>query len=252
MKQKPNKTYSQNFLTSESVAYKIVESAELSKSDYVLEIGPGTGFLTQKLLESGVRVLAIEKDKDLIESLKKKFKKEVDNDQIKIIEGDFLDFDLNKMPDKYKTVANIPYYITGQILKKLLSADKQPEKIVVLTQKEVGKRITDTKKQSILSLSVLAYGQPSLVKTVKAGSFYPKPKVDSAILKIDNINKEFFKDITEQKFFTTINKGFSQKRKFLKSNLEIEEVVLEKCGIKKTARADNLSIKDWGCLTKNI
>jgi len=152
----------------------------------------------------------------------------------------------------FKLVANIPYYITGAILKKFLSAKSQPSLMILMVQKEVAERIVATdKRESILSMSVKAYGQPKIIKNVSASHFSPPPKVDSVILKIDNISHNFFnyrppRSIVEEKrFFELVKKGFSQKRKMLKNNLDIGSDILEKCKINPKTRAQELSLKDW-------
>jgi 16S rRNA (adenine1518-N6/adenine1519-N6)-dimethyltransferase len=187
------KSLGQNFLKSERALTEIIESAQIEKNEWVLEIGPGLGVLTEKLLKNGARVLAVEKDKNLIEILNKKFQEEIKNDQLFILEQDALLLDINNSPIKsssYKIIANIPYYITGEILRLALSAWRQPKKIVFMLQKEVAKRICATdQKESLLSISVKIFGEPKLISIVKAGSFVPAPKVDSAILEIKNISK---------------------------------------------------------------
>lgn len=253
MKKIPNKTFGQNFLTSEQAVKKIIETAELKpgNKETVLEIGPGTGNLTKALLKTGAKVIAIEKDTELVEELKKQFQTEIQTGHLTLIAEDFLEYPLSSLPKKYKTVANIPYYITGQIIRKLLSANNQPELAVVLVQKEVAERIARSKKESLLSLSVKVYGQPKLIQTVKAGSFYPKPKVDSAILKIENISKNYFKGLDEKTFFEMLKRGFAQKRKLAKNNLGLTEENLSDCGLPTNARCEDIPLENWQCLYKH-
>lgn len=248
----------QNFLKSKQVVNEIIDSAEISKSDIVLEIGPGKGILTEALLEHAKKVIAIEKDFELYNFLKEKF---ANQKNLELILGDILSFENNKSKIKnYKIVANIPYYITGAIIKKFLSSDNQPSLIVLMIQKEVAGRIVakDNKpacrqgRESILSISVKAYGHPKIIKKVPAGCFSPTPKVDSAILKINNISKEFFKDIQEEKFFKLVKKGFSQKRKMLKNNLGISSEFLEKIKMDPKVRAQKLSLEDWKKVLKQL
>lgn len=257
---KAKKSLGQNFLKSNSILKEIVVAGEISQNDFVLEIGPGKGALTEKILETGAKVLAVEKDSRLISFLEEKFSKEISDEQLKIVEYDILYFDINKnLPTKYKLVANIPYYITGQIIEKFLSAEKQPGVAVLLVQKEVLDRIVSREgKESILSISVKAYCTPKYIKKVPARYFSPQPKVDSAILKLKNISKKVFEEnnVSEKDFFTIVKKGFSHKRKVLISNLkegvdtrEIENK-FEQCGLDKKIRAEKLSVENWICLSK--
>ncbi len=258
---KPNKYLGQNFLTSRKIVEDIVRAAGLKPDDVVLEAGPGKGILTEALLEkiSQGKVIAVEKDKRLVEFLKEKFS---DAKNLKIIYNDILKIDICKLKiENYKIVANIPYYITSRFLRNFLQSDFQPSRMVLMVQKEVAERIVaKDSKESILSISVKAYGQPKIVKTVPASYFSPKPKVDSAILLIDNISKGFFKDcarlglahIDENRFFTLVKKSFSSKRKFLKNNLKLSNTeCLTKCGIAGKARAEDLTLENWKCLCLN-
>jgi len=251
----------QHFLKSRKVAEKIVEAAKVSKNDTVLEIGPGKGILTRLLLSNAKKVIAVEKDSGLVQTLKEKFSDEISRSKLVLVENDIRDFDPRENSLRNGTfvlVANIPYYITSVIIRKFLSGDAQPSRAVLLVQKEVALRIVgegksdDRPKESILSMSVKAYGTPKLVKTVKRTSFSPAPKVDSAILSIENISRSFFKDVDEKGFFETVRKGFSQKRKRLAKNLSLTPEALSKCGIPKNARAEDVSVEQWKCLVKFI
>ena len=221
------KSLGQNFLTSESAVDTIIDAGDVTGDDIVLEIGPGKGMLTKKLLIFAGKVIAIEKDTTLVEFLKEKFVNEIKNNKLDLVERDILDFDpeiLEFYKEPYKLVANIPYYITGQLIRKFLETTNQPSLMVLMLQKEVALRIVARDKrsfdsaqgkESILSISVKAYGKPKYIQMVKAGSFSPKPKVDSAILLIDNISKEFFEDFSEEDFFKMVHAGFKSKRKKL-------------------------------------
>lgn len=253
---KAKKSLGQNWLKSESAVKEIIKVAELKEGEEVLEIGPGQGALTKELIKTGAKVLAIEKDQDLLDYLLEKFADEINDKKLFIASGDILKLNASKLftEKNYKLVANIPYYITGQIIRKFLSEEEnQPSQMVLMLQKEVAKRIVAMdKKESLLSISVKAYGVPKYIKTVPAGAFSPKPKVDSAILLIENISKDFFTDINEQDFFQILKAGFSQKRKLLKSNLLIEEKILTACQIPVRARAENLTLDNWRCLVRAI
>lgn len=238
---KTKKSLGQHFLRSERALNKIVETGEVKPTDTILEIGPGQGALTEKLLATGAKVIAIEKDKELFEFLKQKF-----GDKLTLIHDDILNFKLEI--ENYKLISNIPYNITGAILKKFLGADNKPERMVLLVQKEVAKRIlAKDGKESVLSISVKAYGKPYYIETVKAGSFVPVPKVDSAIISITDI-KPFD---NEKTFFKVLRAGFASKRKKLSSNLAIffkKEAVqraFQKLNLSENIRAEDVSVENW-------
>jgi len=233
----PKKYMGQNFLIDENILNKIIGSADLSTKDTVLEIGPGLGILTAELAEKTKRVIAVEKDKKMCEILKnvlKEFK------NIKIVNEDILKIEPAELSD-YKIVANIPYYLTSPLIRKFLEAKNKPSVIVLMIQKEVAQRITaKPPHMDILSIAVQFYAEPKIIDYVLKNSFFPVPKVDSAIIKI--IPKQI-PEIDAEKFFTLVKKGFSAKRKMLKNN--IPEINLKKIGLNPEARAENLSIDNW-------
>ena len=245
------KSLGQNFLNSDGALSAIIEAGKVKKGDTVLEIGPGKGALTKKLLETGAKVYAIEKDDRLIPILEELFAKEIKSGKFTLIHGDVLEFNPSSYKLKagsYKLIANIPYYITGELIRNFLSELPQPELMVILVQKEVAERIVSKDgKESILSISVKVYGEPKYIQTVKAGSFFPPPKVDSAILLVDNISKKNFADVNEQKFFEIVRAGFAHKRKTISSNLKtfISREKLASLGINEKERAEKLSLKQW-------
>ena len=257
----PKKSLGQNWLRSEAAVNAIIKAGELSVLDTVLEIGPGEGVLTDALLKTGATVLAVEKDDRLISVLQTKFADQIKSNQLALIHADILDLDILKLDIRnYKLIANLPYYLTGQILRQFLESATPPERMIVMLQKEVANRITglsraqsrDRLKESLLSISVKAFGEPKYLKTVPAGSFYPVPKVDSAILGIFNI-KTFtacHPELNQQKFFKILHLGFAHKRKLLKSNLACSREPLLACKIGEQARAEDLTLDDWLCLTK--
>lgn len=249
---KPKKNLGQNFLKSKEALRKMCEAGEISNEDVVLEIGPGKGALTEKLLEKAKKVIAVEKDRDLIKILEEKFKQEIENKKLVLINEDILTFEIKK--EKYKVIANIPYNITGAIFKKFLSCSDQPERMVLLIQKEVAERIMARDgKESILSLSVKAYGTPKYIIKVGKKFFSPAPKVDSAIIAITNISRANFKTNREEIiFFETIKAGFSHKRKVLRKNLEScgknstqIDKIFENLKINPRSRAEDLKIENW-------
>ncbi len=253
------KSLGQNFLTSRKIAGDIVRAARVARGDTVLEIGPGKGMLTTELLATGADVVAIEKDAELIPLLQDKFAEEIENKQLILIEGDALKVAFRKsvLPDHFKLVANIPYYITGEIIRMFLSSKHQPSSMTLLVQKEVAERIVARNgKESILSLSVKAYGEPKYIAKVPARFFNPKPKVDSAILHIANISKNFFSHISEDQFFNVVKTGFAQKRKKLVNNLssidskEELQKIFKNLNTDENTRAEDVPLNKWIQLTQ--
>lgn len=267
------KALGQHFLKSKKVVRDIINAGDINAQDIVLEIGPGKGILTEQLLRFAGKVIAVEKDQVLVRHLKEKFRDEIVKNKLEVVNADILQFSIinSQFSKGYKLVANIPYYITGEILRKFLSTEYQPNQMVLLVQKEVAQRIVARdKKESILSISVRAYGKPRYIKKVPARLFSPPPKVDSAILSIEDISKDFFKDVNEEKFFGVVKTGFAHKRKFLVRNLEpllgaakkrkkkkveirgtLREIFKE-CNIPEKVRAEDLGINDWKCLVQNM
>jgi len=257
------KSLGQNFLKSKRALSKIIEVGDIKPNDTVLEIGPGLGALTEKLLAclpagqaNSLQLIAVEKDDGLFEMLKEKFQKEINSGKLILIHDDILNFEATSyklQTNSYKLIANIPYNLTGAIFKKFLETDSQPEKIALLVQKEVAERIVAKDgKESILSISIKAYGVPLYIETVKAGSFAPAPKVDSAIIEISAISKEFFANFSEETFFKTLKAGFQSKRKKLSSNLSNlypKERVLsafKELGLDENTRAEDIDANKWG------
>ncbi|MEK7208671.1 MAG: 16S rRNA (adenine(1518)-N(6)/adenine(1519)-N(6))-dimethyltransferase RsmA [Patescibacteria group bacterium] len=252
---KAKKTLGQHFLRSERALKTIIKTARLAAGETVLEIGPGRGVLTEALLAADARVIAVEKDDCLISFLQNKFARAVKDEKLILIHDDILEFDLaSKLKAKtYKLVANLPYYLTGRILRQFLTATHQPQAMVLMLQKEVARRIVaGGGKESILSISVKVYGEPCYIMTVPAAGFYPQPKVDSAVVLIDQINKKNFPAGGEEKFFTLLKRGFGGKRKMVKNNLTLPAKVLSACRIVPTARAENLNLNQWLCLAKHF
>ena len=261
MEHKAKKSLGQNFLKSKKALTRICEAGELSSGDIVLEIGPGKGALTEKLLEKGAQVIAIEKDDSLIPFLQEKFTNEIKSGQFILLNQDVLDFNIPKNIKKYKLIANIPYNITGAIFKKFLEEEKQPEKMVLLVQKEVAERIiAKDGKESILSISVKIYGLPKYIMTVGKKFFSPSPKVDSAVILISDISKNTFNgNISEKKFFEILKAGFAHKRKLVLSNLtktfkqkDEFEIIFNKLKINKNSRAENLTAQNWADIAGQV
>lgn len=256
------KSLGQNFLKSDKAIRQIVESSCVSKTDTILEIGPGQGVLTKKLLETGAKVIAIEKDDRLIIPLSILFKDQIKSGQFVLIHGDVLDFvfmdsmsqDLhNLLGTKYKLIANIPYYITGEIIQRFHTTEYQPAIMTLLVQKEVAQRIiAKDKKESILSIAVKMYGTPKLVDIVPRGAFSPAPNVDSAIITIHHIH-HFGTHEEEKEFFTILKLAFGQKRKVMLGNLKMLDAhtlqkvktQMEMRKINKDARAEDVPLDFW-------
>ncbi len=282
MRYKAKKSLGQNFLKSELALRQIIEAGEIKKSDIILEIGPGRGALTEQLVACSRQVIAVEKDRELFEFLKIKFQKEILSGQLNLVNEDILKFDLESYKLKakgYKLIANIPYNITGAILKKFLTEKIQPELMVLMVQHEVAQRIlAKDGKESILSISVKAYGTPKMIAKVDKRYFSPAPKVNSAIIAIKNISRKNFNSPLEEypaplftksgaggggntstpsrkratpqegnlesKFWEIVKKGFAHKRKKLSGNLKgvCQSPPLTELGNK---RAEDLSLSDW-------
>lgn len=231
------------------IAERIALTAKLSPHAVVFEIGPGTGMLTRELLKVVGRVIALEADYELFEKLQSDFASEIASGKLELIHGDIRTFDVASLPKGFALVANIPYYLTGEIFRMFLESEIQPSSMTLLVQKEVADRVARAKKQSIFSLSVKAYGTPKYEFTVPRGAFRPAPKVDSAVLTIRDISrKNFSSREEEQRFFTLVRAGFAHKRKFVRKNLL--EAGLPFGEIPEKARAEDLMLVEWLALSK--
>lgn len=253
----PKKSLGQNFLMHRQTAQRIVEAAALPENALVLEIGPGTGMLTKELLAAGHRVVAVEADNTLAPELEEVFKDEVENGRLRVIHGDIREFDPKEIGGEYHLVANIPYYITGEIIRQFLTTEEKPRSLTLLVQKEVAERIARAKKESLLSLSVKAYGEPSYRFTVPRGAFRPAPNVDSAVLYIGTVSSGAFEG-SEEGFFEVLHAGFAHKRKRLAKNLgekwgtEAVSAAFKKLSIGENVRAEDLSLGHWLALSKEM
>jgi len=255
---RPKKSLGQNWLIDESALARIAAAAELTRQDTVLEIGPGLGSLTRHLAESAGRVVAVELDGALIPPLRRVL---ADYPNVTIVQGDILRFDLAQVVGEtaFKVVANLPYYITSAVIRHLLEADVSPSLIVLTVQLEVAQRITAAPgKLSLLGVSVQFYGRPSIVAHVKAGAFYPAPKVDSAVVRIEPYGTPAVQVDDREGFFAAVKAGFSQKRKQLhnalaaglaRSQAEIASA-LERAGIDGRRRAETLTLSEWASLAR--
>lgn len=251
------KSLGQNFLISPRITEIIAHTADLKKGDCVLEIGPGKGMLTRELLKTGAHVIAVEKDDRLISILLENFARETREGRFTLIHGDILEIDLKTLiTEPYKVVANIPYYLTGEIFRLFLSdIENKPVAIVLMVQKEIAQRLKD-KKESILSLSVKAYGTVSVVTHVSRGNFFPIPNVDSTVIHIHSIHDPFTDTRHEKRFFEIVKAGFAHKRKKLISNLsdvfEKEKLLsfFKENTLPENTRSEEVPLEKWLLLAK--
>jgi 16S rRNA (adenine1518-N6/adenine1519-N6)-dimethyltransferase len=252
------KSLGQNFLMHRSICERIVIASKITNKDTVLEIGPGKGILTRVLLLKAKKVIAVETDDALYEQLKDTFAKEIAEKRLLVIHDDIRIWKKKELVGKYHIVANIPYYITGEIIRNFLESDKKPVSMTLLVQKEVAERVARTQKESLLSLSIKLYGLPTYCFSVSKGAFLPPPKVDSAVLSIQGIHKPSLSGKTEKWFFEVLHAGFGQKRKRLAKNLEKVsskssiQKAFEKAKLGEHVRAEELNIDEWKTLVKNL
>jgi 16S rRNA (adenine1518-N6/adenine1519-N6)-dimethyltransferase len=248
-----DKRLGQNYLQDSNAFEKIVEAAEIQSTDTVLEIGPGLGSLTRYLSVSAQQVVAVELDAKLIPVLLAILKP---YPNVRLIQGNILEFTPKELalPSDYLVVANIPYNITSAIVRHLLESEAKPRRIVLTVQKEVAERICATPPDmSLLALSVQVYGTPQIMARIPAGAFFPSPKVDSAVVKIEISPDSLIPYSLLPIFFKLIKAGFSQKRKTLRNSLSAglristteAESLLDKAEIDSKRRAETLSLKEW-------
>jgi len=247
---KPKKSLGQNFLMHARIAERIALVAGITPDTTVFEIGPGTGMLTRELLKLAGKVVALEADFELFEKLQSDFTNEIEDGKLELVHGDIRTFTTATLPKGYMLVANIPYYLTGEIFRMFLESENQPSAMTLLVQKEVADRVVALdKKESILSLSVKAYGTPKREFLVPRGAFRPAPNVDSAVLAIRDIShKNFASKTEEEQFFALLHAGFAHKRKFVRNNLA--EAGLSAGMVPEKARAEDLSLSVWLALAQ--
>lgn len=253
----PSKGLGQNFLIDQEVVEKIIESAKIDTEDTIIEIGPGTGILTRELAKLAKSVVAIEKDSKMVEILQRELK-EFDN--VKIIHGDALAVSPDILPSThYKLVSNLPYYITAPTIRKFLGAENPPELTSLIIQKEVAERITaKPPKTNLLAVSIHVYAEPKIFSFISKESFWPKPKVDSAIILITPRKEKNEEQFNSSIFFKVVKAGFSQPRKQLLNNIyhslgldkETAKKILIEAKIDPTRRAGTVTINEWIKLTK--
>jgi 16S rRNA (adenine1518-N6/adenine1519-N6)-dimethyltransferase len=256
----PRKSLGQNFLHDPGALEKIVASAELTPDDTVLEIGPGTGALTEYLAEAARRVICVEVDERL---------KPILDDQLApypnvwVIYQDILTINVTALirPDPYVVVANLPYYITTPIISQLLETDHKPRRMVLTVQLEVAERmIARPGDMNLLAVGVQYFGRVNIINRLKPATFWPRPNVDSAVVRIDVYDQPPVAVPSEQLFFKVARAGFGQKRKQLKNSLgaglgmrtEAAAALLQQAGIDPRRRAETLSLEEWSALTRAL
>jgi len=255
----PRKSLGQNFLVDHYALEKVIDAADINLQDEILEIGAGLGSLTRFLARSAQRVVTVELDPHLIPILEEVLGIE---ENVELIHADILKLDPAQImhKDGYLVIANIPYYITSAIIRHLLEAKIKPKRLVLTIQKEVAQRICALPGDlSLLALSVQVYGKPTIVSRISAGAFFPPPKVDSAVIRVDLFPEPIIPINQMETFFSMAKAGFGQKRKMLRSSLssglgwssENISNLLIKSNIDPTRRAETLSLQEWKFLTEN-
>jgi 16S rRNA (adenine1518-N6/adenine1519-N6)-dimethyltransferase len=258
----PRKDLGQNFLTDPAILSRIVSAADLSPKDLVVEVGAGTGTLTRAVAEAAGRVVALELDRRLVEILQEQL---ADLPNVDIHHANVLSHPIAGLGHRgYKVVGNLPYYITSAVLRRFLEAEPRPQILVVTVQREVAERIVASPgDMSLLAVSVQFYGRPRIVMRIRAGAFYPPPKVDSAVVRIDVFEQPtvtLSERCSEERFFRVVRAGFSQKRKTLRNSLRgglglsaaMVEKALQQAGVDDRRRAETLSLQDWAAVAEAL
>jgi len=244
------KSLGQHWLHDRASLEAMCDAAVITAGDTVLEVGPGTGTLTELLISRGAHVIAVEKDESLLANLRKKFAA----DNFELHNQSILEFNLTTLPNAYKVVANIPYYLTSNFIRVLSESNNPPQTAVLLVQKEVARRVAaEPGDMSLLSVSAQYYWEVSLDREVPARLFTPPPKVDSQILVLQRRPKPLFDDVDDRKFFQIVKAGFGERRKTLGNSLsgglriskDEARTALEAAGIDAGLRAQALSLVEW-------
>jgi 16S rRNA (adenine1518-N6/adenine1519-N6)-dimethyltransferase len=258
----PSKSKGQNFLIEEDIVIQTVAGAKLTPADLVLEIGPGLGVLTEQLLKSAKKVIAVEVDKKAVAYLQVKFAPEIKNGRLELVEKDILNLNLEELGLKsfnYKIVANLPYNITSFFLRRFLENEPKPAEMVLMLQKEVAERILSKIGQmNILAFSAQFFSEPSILFEVPREYFWPEPKVDSAVICL-KLKKKLPK-VDQKSLFKLVKIGFSAKRKQLHNNLangfKLEnskfKQIFKDFGWREDIRAQDLGVSDWIKLIRNV
>ncbi len=257
---RPNKRLGQNFLLQAGALRKVVDAAALSGDETVLEIGAGAGSLTLMLARSAARVVAVELDERLRPLLVDVLRP---YPNVRLVFGDILQQNIAELMqnEPYTVVANIPYYITSAVIRHLMTAERRPERLVLTVQREVAQRITaEPPRMNLLALSVQVFGEPKVVARLPAGAFFPPPKVDSAVVRVDVFPEPLVPAEQLDLFFRLARAGFSQRRKQLRNSLAAGSgmkparaaELLSAAGIVPSRRAESLSIEEWRSLVEKF
>jgi 16S rRNA (adenine1518-N6/adenine1519-N6)-dimethyltransferase len=257
---RPQKGLGQNFLVDQTALQRVVDAAQIQPDDTILEVGPGLGSLTRLLADTARRVVAVELDSHLVSALEDIMQS---YGNVELVSADILEVNLSDLftESGWLAVANIPYYITSALMRHLLEAEHPPTRLVLTVQKEVAERIcAESGNMNLLALSVQVYGTPAIAGKIPAGAFYPVPKVDSAIVRVDLFPQPVFPPQQLDLFFQLIKAGFSQKRKTLQNSLSggmqwdkaHTGELLTQAGIDPRRRAQTLSLEEWGKLVETV
>lgn len=248
--ERPKKSLGQHWLHDIDALQAMIEAADVRSGDIVLEIGPGLGTLTKELCKVATKVIAVEFDELLAQELPFR----VPSENLEVRQGDILSFDFGSLPRGYKVVANIPYYLTSNLIRRMCESANPFSMAALLVQREVAERVcAEAGKTSLLSISTQFYCKVGLGPVVPADLFTPPPKVDSQILMLEYRDKPLFRDVDTIKFFKLVKAGFSERRKKLRSSLsgglhiskDQSDELLQKAGISGHLRAQNLSLEQW-------
>ena len=266
------KSLGQNLLIDATHLGRIADSADLSPTDNVLEIGPGLGALTHQLATRAGRVVAVELDQRLIPILREQF---ADQPHVSFVHADILEIDpaaavhaqtgagqpATPLSPPYKIVANLPYYITSAVLRHILECSRPPSLAVLLVQREVAQRIAaQPGDMSLLAVSVQFYARPRILQRVPAGAFLPRPRVDSSVLRLDILHQPAVPEVEPARFFHIVRAGFSQRRKQLRNSLSAglactkqqADQWLHAADVDPSRRAESLSLTEWGKLAEIV
>ena len=257
---RPNPRLGQNFLVDAGALAKVIAAAEFTGDEIVLEVGAGLGALTRRLAREVRQVIAVEFDRRLIPILEQMIES---LGNVQLIAGDILSLDLEKLISEqpYRVVANIPYNITSALIRRLMEAPRPAERVVLTVQQEVAERIiAKPGSMNLLAISVQLFGEPHVVARIPARAFYPKPKVDSAVLRVDVHPEPKVSRLLIPQIFRLARAGFGQKRKQLRNalagRLDVApaqiEVWLGEAAIRPQSRAQELSLEEWACLAQVV
>jgi 16S rRNA (adenine1518-N6/adenine1519-N6)-dimethyltransferase len=262
---RPDKRLGQNFLVDEAALQRVVAASGVQPEDAVLEIGPGLGSLTRYLAAASRGVVAVELDEALLPPLQAAL---AGFPNVTVVHGDILELDPSRLMaesqgsapfNRYQVIANIPYYITSAVIRHLLEANPRPAGLTLTVQREVAERITaGPGDMSLLALSVQVYGRPRIAARIPAGAFYPPPKVDSAVIRVELYEQPVIPEERLRVFFRLAKAGFSQKRKMLRNALSAglaqkpaeAEALLHRAGVDPQRRAETLGLEEWRALVE--